>query len=186
MPRQSFLHLPRSRNGFDCPQPIVHIPLSNLRGTYPVRFIFDTGSAITLVPISVARSRGISFEATPADTGDCPNTLTGRLQGHFGEIRTTFLDRELILPCFCYTPRPNTERVQTVAGPPGRRTTQRQIATTDDYFTEVQGEGEAPGGPCVLGRLGFTNRFHILVDSVQTTISTDSFRMPRRSRFGWW
>lgn len=151
--------------------------MDTLHGRFQMPFILDTGAAISLIPAPVASRRGIVFPAELADLHESPRTMQGRLSGHLGEIVTTFLDRSLRIPCFFYLPQ-----AEPLAGNlrrPGAR-------NVDEWIDEVAGEGRDLAHPWVLGRLGFMNRFHVLVEPLQTTICSDGFRPPPPRRRWWW
>jgi hypothetical protein len=195
MPRLSFPHIARPWQGFRCDQPSVYLPVDTENGTFALRFILDTGSAITLIPVALANRLGVVFPEERAGPNDCPRTLHGRLEGHLGDIQSTFLGQELRIPCFFYDPPPPQPSHPThqgvvappsATGPPGQRRTRRPPPEDEDWIEEwidaMAGAGhESPANrPSVLGRLGFLNRFHVLIERTQTTVSTEPFRLPRR------
>lgn len=192
MPQASFDHAPKVARGFFCPQPSVTLPIQTRKGEFEVTFVFDTGCAITLVPKPAADALGVEYDKALAGEKDSPKTLTGRMKGHVGTIRTTFLTCTLEIPCFVYIPT-NPPKTPLPPGPTGVRTRVREIVTFDDYVKELdrneESEKQDTQARCLLGRLGFLNRFHVLIDSRQTTVSTDPLAPPRRSlwsRLAFW
>ena len=188
MPRLTFPHIPHVRHGYPCPQPRVDMPIDTIHGTFRMRFILDTGAAITLIPTTLAARRGIIFPSEPAEPHDSPRTMHARLTGHLGEIETTFLDRALRIPCFFYVPPAEPPLAPGDELPDGgrrRRAIGRGPRDVEEWIDETTTGGVGLTHPCVLGRLGFMNRFHVLIEPQQTTVCSDGFLPAPRGR-RWW
>lgn len=176
MPQQAFPHIPHKKEGFDCPRPTVTIPLDTVRGTTPIQFVLDTGADLSLIPCDLADALQLEYEDSPLPLNRCPRTLHGRLPNCFvTEVRATFLGRDLRLPVVVYTPV--LAPAPSPAGPPGMRRRERRISSMEEYLSEVEhnenGDDEPSRPPVVLGRLGFLNRYHVLIGDKETLVSTD-------------
>lgn len=163
---------------FQAPKAVIPLPLYNDAGrvrTAP--FLFDTGAAVSLVPVPLARLFGLlgpGGRADPLDPDDAPVTLRGRLTGRRGEFRTRMLGQHLAVPCYFYEP-PALD---------GRQSPPEDVAEWADAVRGFWSESATPAAmrraPCVLGRLGFLSRFAVTVDgrdrSRQVVVSDDPGR----------
>jgi hypothetical protein len=185
MPQASFTHIPKIVQGFPCGTPRVILPLPwKSKRMVQREFIYDTGCAVTLIPQSVADLCGVEYDNSKlAPEKECPKTMAGRLNGYHGKLTLTFLEQLLNLPCFVYlsmAPAPKP-------GPPGARQS-KKIPSTMAEYEQLNGDetDEEHETRCILGRLGFQSRFHVVVNSEQTIVSTEPLAAPAPPRRWFW
>ncbi|MFO0847847.1 MAG: hypothetical protein U0871_04690 [Gemmataceae bacterium] len=156
--------------GFEAPRADIPLPVDTGRGVLTLPFLVDTGAAVSLIPIPLADAIDLPYPAERGTDDSPPSTMHGRLTGYRGEFSTRILGHSLMIPCFFYVP---PDRPPEAVGPAGHRTVRRAVADLEDWIRAVEAGLWADGAddsplrrqPCVLGRLGFLNRFRLLIDA---------------------
>jgi hypothetical protein len=133
----------RSIGGIDCNRPDITLWVRSRYGDYAkIRFVVDTASDFTAIPIPQAQEEGIAFPRAPAQRGTAGG-LVGRVEKYLGSVHVRIGGEEFDWPCDFL-----------VLAPAGRETPAARQART------------AP----VLGRAGFLAAFAIGIDGGYLTV----------------
>ena len=103
---RAFLTPRKILHGVLCPRPEMKIPIrvatsASSRFT-PMPFVIDTGSDVTLIPISVARDyRIVGYELNSAKAS-LATSINGVLEGYWGHAEIRLESAVICLTCFFY------------------------------------------------------------------------------------
>lgn len=189
MPRTAQFALdPRPSRRHNCVllKPLVDLPILTRVGdkvSYPsLRFIFDTGADICVVPLPFARSHKIPFEDSAGYADDPPQTRGGPLKGYWGTLTILFLDQNVDLPCFFYEPAEPPQ----ADGPTANRQSRPSLKTDESlqalirHLKQQHGEEEPKEVHAlpVLGRMRFLDHYNVLIQDGHLMISACRFQPP--------
>jgi hypothetical protein len=133
----------RTLGGVACDRPEVTLWVRSRYGDYAkIRFVVDTGSDFTAMPIPRAQEEGIAFPQAPAQRGTAGGLL-GRVEKYLGSVHVRIGGEEFDWPCDFLVLPP--------AGP------------------ETPAASQARTTP-VLGRAGFLAAYAIGIDGDYLTI----------------
>ena len=89
----------RTLGGIDCNRPDVTLWVRSRYGDYAkIRFIVDTASDFTAIPISLAQREGIAFPQSPAQRGTAGGLL-GAVEKYLGALHVRIAGEEFNWPC---------------------------------------------------------------------------------------
>lgn len=144
-------------------------------------FILDTGAAVSLFPLSLANELDLRFGESDNSPHAKPHTLSGQLEGVMGEIHVNFMTRDLVIPCFFYATSASPSRSPSPRQHVGRRhridSRRQRSSSLDAWLFEAEHETDDrmdSHGPCVLGRLGFLNRYKVEINQLECIVSDSS------------
>jgi hypothetical protein len=162
----------------DCRRPELPIPIAVSRPQtrfFPVSFILDTGSDVTLIPISVANSYQIvGYRQTTWITFS--TSWGGELRGSWGTVRIRVGTTETDLICFYYLP---PSRHRSSSGTRGRRISDERNDAAGLFmrvfyrFAAQFRPGSRRGldDGIILGRADFLARHSLIIESGWVGIS---------------
>jgi hypothetical protein len=169
-------------NGVPCHRPELDLKIRTARGAHAserkVRFIVDSGSDVTLIPVHVAKTYQIEFDESKHSTRPV-RTLGGSLDGFDGFVHVQLLGRWYRWPCFFFLPF--TETYGPSSEHPGQSGSRQHQQPPSSLSEWMQRTFRAPGRPkdsvrkksarLLLGRAGFLASFCIAIRDGHLTIS---------------
>jgi hypothetical protein len=88
----------RSVGGIRCDRPLVTLRVATPYGFRAIRFWFDSGADVTMIPVGLAREQGIEFAESEAARGTATG-LVGRTTRYRGTIRVLVAREGFEWPC---------------------------------------------------------------------------------------
>ena len=103
----------RSVGGIACDRPMVTLRVATPYGFRTVRFWFDSGADVTMIPVPLARREGIEFPESPAARGTATG-VAGRTSRYRGSLRVLIAGEGFAWPCDFLVPPPSVPQGSTL------------------------------------------------------------------------